>query len=78
MSKDVVAVVGASPRNFWTNCAIKNLQVYGRSLDVVPVTPNYEAVCNLQAVRRIGDLSGRPRAAVIVGCVGHARHCPGH
>jgi acyl-CoA synthetase (NDP forming) len=65
MSKDVVAVVGASPRNFWTNCAIKNLQVYGRSLDVVPVTPNYEAVCNLQAVRRIGDLSGRPRAAVI-------------
>ncbi|WP_166462871.1 acetate--CoA ligase family protein [Amycolatopsis acidicola] len=60
-----VAVVGASPRNFWTNCAIHNLRSFNPDLGVVPVTPNHETIAGLGTVASVADLTVAPRAAVI-------------
>lgn len=65
MPRSTVAVVGASPRNFWTNCAITNLRHFDPELAVVPVTPNHETVGDLPAVASVEQLEGTPRAAVI-------------
>jgi acyl-CoA synthetase (NDP forming) len=61
-----VAVVGASPRNFWTLCAIRNLAAFGgEQIDVWPVTPNYQEVAGLAAYPSVAALPGTPRAAVV-------------
>ena len=61
-----VAVVGASPRNFWTLCAIRNLVAFGgERVAVWPVTPNHENVMGLPAYPSVESLPGRPRAAVV-------------
>ena len=65
MSRSTVAVVGASPRNFWTNCAIHNLRTLDPSIEVVPVTPNHEEVAGLAAVPGVDALPVAPRAAII-------------
>ncbi|GAA1248940.1 acetate--CoA ligase family protein [Prauserella halophila] len=65
MPRSTVAVVGASPRNFWTNCAIHNLRTLDPNLELVPVTPNHETVDGLSAVPSVSDLPARPRAAVV-------------
>ena len=65
MSRAFVAVVGASPRNFWTTCAVHNLRTLAPDLEIVPVTPNHESVAGLTAVRSVADLPGVPRAAVV-------------
>lgn len=60
-----VAVVGASPRNFWTSCAIHNLRTLDPGIEVVPVTPNHDSVAGLQAVPSVDALPAAPRAAVV-------------
>ena len=53
MPRSTVAVVGASPRKFWTNCAITNLRHFDPELVVVPVTPNHEVIGDLPAVASV-------------------------
>lgn len=65
MSRSTIAIVGASPRNFWTTCAIHNLRTLNPDLDVLPVTPNHEVVNDLPTVADVGSLSDAPRAAVV-------------
>lgn len=65
MASSCAAVVGASPRNFWTNCALKNLQSFDPQLKVVPVTPNHESVAGLPTVASVPDLPQTPRVAVV-------------
>jgi acyl-CoA synthetase (NDP forming) len=61
-----VAVVGASPRNFWTLCAIRNLVAFGgERVEVWPVTPNHENVMGLTAYPSVASLPGTPLAAVV-------------
>jgi acyl-CoA synthetase (NDP forming) len=61
-----VAVVGASPRNFWTLCAIRNLTAFGgERVEVWPVTPNHETVMGLTAYPTVAALPGAPAAAVV-------------
>ncbi|MFD4249313.1 acetate--CoA ligase family protein [Amycolatopsis thermoflava] len=61
----LVAVVGASPRNFWTTCAIHNLRTLDPALEVVPVTPNHQTIAGLPTVPHVSALPETPRAAVI-------------
>jgi acyl-CoA synthetase (NDP forming) len=65
MDRQLVAVVGASPRNFWTTCAIHNLTTLNPDLDVVPVTPNHAEIQGLTTVPDVASLPGTPRAAII-------------
>ena len=65
MASSCAAVVGASPRNFWTNCALENLQAFDPELKVVPVTPNHETVAGLPAVASVRELPQTPRVAVV-------------
>lgn len=65
MPQTVIAVVGASPRNFWTKCAIHNLRTLHPDLQVVPVTPNHPEVAGLPAVVGVESLPATPRAAVV-------------
>lgn len=65
MASSLAAVVGASPRNFWTNCALKNLQSFDSGLTIVPVTPNHETVAGLPAAASVADLPTTPRVAVV-------------
>ena len=65
MDHQLVAVVGASPRNFWTTCAIHNLTTLNPDLQVVPVTPNHAEIQGLTTVPDVASLPGTPRAAII-------------
>ncbi|MFC8179647.1 acetate--CoA ligase family protein [Rhodococcus sp. NPDC057297] len=65
MPRSVIAVIGASPRNFWTNCAIHNLRTLNPDVDVVPVTPNHQVVAGINAVPDIASLPSTPRAAIV-------------
>ncbi|WP_020659102.1 acetate--CoA ligase family protein [Amycolatopsis benzoatilytica] len=65
MDSQFVAVVGASPRNFWTTCAIHNLTTLNPALRVVPVTPNHSEIDGLATVPDVSALPGTPRAAII-------------
>ncbi|PXY36271.1 acetate--CoA ligase family protein [Prauserella flavalba] len=65
MSRPLVAVVGASPRNFWTTCALHNLRTLNPDLDVVPVTPNHETIAGLATVPDVAALPVTPRAAIV-------------
>lgn len=65
MDRQLVAVVGASPRNFWTTCAIHNLTTLNPDLQVVPVTPNHAEIQGLATVPDIASLPATPRAAII-------------
>lgn len=65
MSRSTIAVVGASPRNFWTQCAIHNLRTLNPALDIVPVTPSHTEVAGLPTIPSVKALSEAPRAAVI-------------
>jgi acyl-CoA synthetase (NDP forming) len=61
-----VAVVGASPRNFWTLCAIRNLLAFGQErVEVWPVTPNHQTVMGLPAYPTVAALPAAPAAAVV-------------
>ncbi|MCG3754008.1 acetate--CoA ligase family protein [Amycolatopsis sp. Poz14] len=62
---ETVAVVGASPRSFWTAWAVRNLRALNPDLRVVPVTPNYSNVHDLPALPDIASLPGDVRAAVV-------------
>lgn len=65
MERQLVAVVGASPRNFWTTCAIHNLTTLNPDLEVVPVTPNHAEIQGLATVPDVSALPATPRAAII-------------
>lgn len=65
MDRQLVAVVGASPRNFWTTCAIHNLTTLNPDLNVVPVTPNHQQIQGLDTVSDVSCLPGTPRAAIV-------------
>ncbi|MBK1783495.1 acetate--CoA ligase family protein [Prauserella cavernicola] len=65
MSRPVVAVVGASPRNFWTTCALHNLRTLNPELEVVPVTPNHDTIAGLTTVPSVAALPATPRAAIV-------------
>lgn len=65
MDRQLVAVVGASPRNFWTTCAIHNLTTLNPDLQVVPVTPNHAEIQGLPTVPDVSALPDTPRAAII-------------
>jgi acetate---CoA ligase (ADP-forming) len=65
MDRQLVAVVGASPRNFWTTCAIHNLTTLNPDLEVIPVTPNHTEIHGLTTVPDVSALPATPRAAII-------------
>lgn len=65
MTSSLAAVVGASPRNFWTGCALRNLQAFDSGMQVVPVTPNHESVAGLPTVASVAELPQAPRVAVV-------------
>src|ERR1700728_419359 len=61
-----VAIVGASPRSFWSQCAVRNLKATGGGrVTVWPVTPAHEDVLGMRAYPDVGSLPGSPDVAII-------------
>jgi acyl-CoA synthetase (NDP forming) len=69
-----VAVVGASPRNFWSLCAIRNLAHFGGGRPIWPVTPTSSEVEGHPAFASIDQLPGTPAAAIVAV---RRDRCPG-
>jgi acetate---CoA ligase (ADP-forming) len=68
-----VAIVGASPRNFWTGHALRNLRLFGYQGEVWPVNPNYAEVAGLPAYPSLAEIDGRLEAVVVAVA---AHRCP--
>lgn len=60
-----VAVVGASLRNFWSLCAIRNLTHFGGGRPIWPVTPTSDQVAGHRAFASVDALPATPAAAIV-------------
>lgn len=60
-----IAIVGASPRNFWSRAATTNLESYRFKGPIWPVNPNYEEVDGLRCYPSLRDLPGRAELVMV-------------
>lgn len=62
---EAIALVGASPLNFFTTWAHRNLMAYRFAGEIWPIHPEHTEVYGLPAFKSFSDLPGRPTTAVI-------------